>query len=123
METEAIRLRWNDYVQAWSDVGVEERKRLLQNSVAVSCVYTDPIAQCHGHAELIAHIEGFQKGLPGGRFETEAFIMHHDHALIGWHPVDANGVAQASGLDAVIFDAEGWLVQITGFAVTLPPER
>ena len=68
---------------------------------------------------LTAHIQGFQQGLPGGRFETELFVMHHNHALAGWHPVDANGTVQPSGVDAVIFNADGLLAQITGFPVAL----
>ena len=92
---------------------------LLGDSVAADCVYTDALAQCHGHAELTAHIRGFQQGLPGGRFETELFVIHHNHALAGWHPVDANGTVQPSGVDAVIFNADGLLAQITGFPVAL----
>ncbi len=120
MQPEIMRSTWDVYAKAWSNISAEERQRLLNESVSKACVYTDPRALCHGHAELTAHIQSFQKMVPGGGFETEAFTMHHNHALAHWRTVDASGAALPSGVDALVYDDEGLLVQITGFPV--PPQ-
>ncbi len=122
MQANAMRSTWELYAKAWSSVDPEERRRLLQGSIAPSCVYTDPVAQSHGRAELAGVMEQFQRNMPGATIEVDAFTSHHDHALVHWRAVDASGVPRLSGADAVLFDGDGLLARITGFLEIPPPQ-
>ncbi len=115
MQTEAMRSTWGLYAKAWSNVDDEERLRLLQESVAPSCLYLDPVARSHGREELAGVMRQFQGNMPGATIEVEAFTGHHDRALVHWRALDAGGVVRLPGADAMIFDADGLLTQISGF--------
>ncbi len=115
MRSETNRSAWELYAKAWSNVNPDERQELLRKSVARSCTYLDPVAQSHGREELAGVMEQFQRNMPGATIEVEAFTGHHDRALIHWRALDASGVARLPGADAVIFDADGLLAQISGF--------
>ncbi len=113
MQTETMRSVWTRYVNGWMNVDAEERQQMLQESVAPSCVYVDPDGQDQGHAGLTGRMEQFQRNFPGATIEIEKFAGHHDYALIHWRALDASGVVLLPGVDAVSFNEDGLLAQIT----------
>ena len=115
MEPKTMRSTWERYAMGWSNVGTDERQRLLRDTVAPACVYTDPVARCQGHAELAGVMRKFQGDIPGVTIEVEAFTGHGEYALVHWRARDAGGVARLSGADAVVFGADGLMSQIIGF--------
>ncbi len=120
MQTNDYRTTWEIYAKAWSGVDAAERQALLDQSVHPDCLYTDPMVQCRGHRELIAYLEQFQIGLPGGSFKTHSFRNHHDQALADWDMLDGSGSSANLGTSFVRFDESGRLVQITGFFAVRP---
>ncbi len=112
---EEFRSTWELYAKAWTAVSTVERQHLLEQSVGSDCIYSDPLVQCRGLGELIAYIEQFQQGLPGGAFSTQEFDEHHDQALATWNMVDARGTVLNPGTSFVRFDESRRLAQMTGF--------
>ena len=56
---------WNMYQSAWETIALDERPRLLEESVAPDILYTDPTSQTHGLDELVEHIGQFQSQFSG----------------------------------------------------------
>ena len=52
MNDEARLKTWNNYQAAWGPIDEDERRRLLEQSVAADCVYTDPGSQIEGTRRL-----------------------------------------------------------------------
>lgn len=114
---EEFRSTWELYAKAWTAVSTAERQHLLEQSVGSDCIYSDPYVQCQGLGELIAYIEQFQQGFPGGAFSTQEFAEHHDQALAKWNMVDARRTVLCPGTSFVRFDENRYLKQMTGFFV------
>ena len=106
---------WKRYQAAWSNISSEERKTLLSGSVAADAVYSDPTNVCHGLQELIAKIEQSQQKTPGAVFENTKFLTHHQQGLSNWTMRNKEGAALATGSSYARFNAEGMLIQMTGF--------
>ena len=115
MEMSRYQNTWEAYQSAWSDIPTDERRRILSRSVADDCVYSDPTDLCHGVDELITHIEGSQKKVPGARFRNDKLLVHHDQAMSNWTMFDGNGATVATGTSYARFRGDGRLVQMTGF--------
>ncbi|WP_246554004.1 nuclear transport factor 2 family protein [Bradyrhizobium ottawaense] len=84
MNDEARLKTWNAYQAAWGPVGESERRRLLEQSVAADCVYTDPGSQVAGREALMARIGQTQLKFPGACFRNDSFLEHHEQALFRW---------------------------------------
>ena len=66
MSSDTPEQRWNSYLAAYGPVTAGERERLLKQSVADDVVFTNPGGEGQTRAGLIAHIEDFQRKMPGG---------------------------------------------------------
>ena len=115
MPNDAYLSTWETYQSAWADQTPAERRALLEQSVAESCVYTDPTGLCCGRDELIARIERTQVHFPGASFENTAFADHHDQGLSHWTMHGADGETIAAGISYARFGEDGRLTTMTGF--------
>ena len=115
MTNEEYTATWKRYQAAWSAIGAAERKELLQGSVAADALYTDPTSECHGLQELTAKIEQSQEKTPGASFENTKFLSHHQQGLSSWTMRNSEGATVATGNSYARFNAEGLLIQMTGF--------
>ena len=106
---------WTAYQSAWADIRDDERRDLLEGSVAADCEYSDPAGDARGLDALIAYIGKFQEQFPGARFENDNFLVHHDQALATWRRLDPNGGPSAPGNSYAQFGPDGKLVRMTGF--------
>jgi hypothetical protein len=106
---------WNAYQSAWGPVGEQERRRLLERSVARNCVYTDPGSRAHGIDELAARIGQSQAKFPGARFRNDSFLEHHGQGLFHWTMYDGKGDVFLRGASFGRFGADGLLMEMTGF--------
>jgi hypothetical protein len=79
-----IEQRWNDYLAAYGAVGSDERLRLLEESVIDAVVFTNPGGQGESRLGLIAHIEAFQRNLPGASFSADRIYKHDREFLAIW---------------------------------------
>lgn len=106
---------WNTYQAAWSGVSDTERQRMLDESVAPDCVYTDPVSVSRGHRELTAKMQATQRNFPGATFRNDKFAQHHGQAISNWTMFDENGSAIFTGTSYARYGADGRLAQMTGF--------
>jgi hypothetical protein len=106
---------WHTYQAAWSGVTEAERQRMLDESVAPDCVYTDPTSVSHGHRELTAKMQATQRNFPGATFANDKFVHHHGQAISNWTMFDGNGNAIFTGTSYARYGEDGRLAQMTGF--------
>ena len=106
---------WNTYQAAWSGVSDNHRQRMLDDSVAPDCVYTDPVSVSRGHRELTAKMQATQANFPGATFRNDKFAHHHDQAISSWTMLNKDGDAIFAGTSYARFGDDGRLAQMTGF--------
>ena len=92
------------YLAAWSDISDAERARLLRASCTGNVVFTNPTQTRHGLTDVIEHLEGFQKRMPGGAFRMNNMVGWANHGLAEWQLLDAQGQPGFSGYDVLTFD-------------------
>lgn len=114
MSNEKVRI-YDLYLAAWSDVPVEQRARMLRESVSEHVVFANPQQTRRGIDEVIEHLEGFQQRSPGGSFRINNMVGWADHGLAEWQLVDAEGKAGPSGYDVLTFDDQGLISSILLF--------
>ncbi|WP_162249342.1 MULTISPECIES: nuclear transport factor 2 family protein [unclassified Rhizobacter] len=98
---------YETYLSAWGPVDDGRRLALLRDSLSEDVVFTNPIQTRRGIAEVIAHLEAFQKRSPGGLFRMNEMLGWENHGLATWQFVDAKGEAGFWGYDVVEFDPGG----------------
>lgn len=103
------------YLAAWSPISAAERRTLLDESLAEQVVFTNPQDVCRGKQAIAAHLEGFQRRIPGGSFRMNNMFGWGDWALAEWQLVDADGTAGFSGSDVITFDIDGMISEILLF--------
>jgi hypothetical protein len=106
---------WNTYQAAWSPVSATTRQRMLDESVAPDCVYTDPTSVSRGHGELTAKMQATQRNFPGATFRNDKFAQHHGQAISNWTMFDGNGNAIFTGTSYARYGEDGRLTGMTGF--------
>jgi SnoaL-like domain len=115
MNSEACLKTWNIYQSAWGPIDEAARRRLLQESVAVDCIYTDPVSQVHGIEALSTRIGQSQAKFPDAHFRNDSFLEHHGQGLFHWTMYDRNGSVFIKGSSYGRFGTDGRLLQMTGF--------
>ena len=67
---------------AW--VGAEERKQILNETLAEGFHYLGPRIECHGQEDVTRNLEAFQQRQTGGSFVLLDILGHHNVAMISW---------------------------------------
>lgn len=106
---------WEAYSIAWSMPDESDRLKLLELSLSPDCIYTDPLMQTIGYAQLSAYISELHKNIPGVAFVITDFKNHHDRSLAHWNMVNGNGNLLFEGASYGLYGADGRLTQMTGF--------
>lgn len=111
------------YCAVWDEADAERRAALLATVWAEGAAYTDPRADTRGAAELLSHIASVRASRPGAKIvRTSAVDLHHGIARFGWRVVEADGTPLPEGIDIVLFNQDGSLIErIVGFFGLLPP--
>jgi len=81
MPNDTLQQTYNSYLDAYNDIAVDERERLLRQSVAEDIVFTNPNAEGQGFGKLMEHIEQFQKQRKGASLKSNKLLAHHGHFL------------------------------------------
>lgn len=115
MPDEVYLENWKSYQAAWANIGDDERRALLERSVAPDCTYADPAGDANGLESLIVYIGKFQQQFPGAYFENDEFASHHGQALAAWRRLDRSGSPPVPGKSYARFGDDGKLVRMTGF--------
>lgn len=115
MSSDTPEQRWNSYLAAYGPVTAGERERLLKQSVADDVVFTNPGGEGQTRAGLIAHIEDFQRKMPGAYVKTEKVFAHHGEVLAVWSMYKRDDVKVATGYNFVRPDDDGRFSYMAGF--------
>lgn len=92
--------------------------RLLEESVADDCIYTDPSTdERHGRAELIATIQKNQAAFPGVSFRNDQMTDYDGQAMFEWTMYGASGPELVECVSYARFGADGRLTNMSGFFV------
>jgi hypothetical protein len=109
---------------AWNETDDEKRLALLETAWADEGTHVQPDMDVRlvGRQAFDEHIDAFQTNRPGEYFEWrgwQPWHVHHDRILIPWRLCAADGTTLLEGTDFGLIDADGRLVETTGF---YPPE-
>ena len=115
MTRDWVQKIWNAYLEAYGDVSRQERKRLLAESVSEDVLSTNPGDETQGLENLFAHVEQFQKRLPGSYFKINSLKFHHEQVLTEWTLFKADGSAVTTAHTYGVFNNEGRLKKLVGF--------
>jgi hypothetical protein len=109
------------YGAAWNEPDEARRAALLEVSYAEDGVYHDPTATAVGRAALVAHIGGYQAGLPGHSIDITSGVDSNG-AELRWAWAIRNGdTVVLEGVDFADLAADGRIQRIAGFFGPLPP--
>lgn len=106
---------WETYVAAWRNPSEAEKRAALQQAVAETAEYRDPLAEAKGHDSLIGYMLTFHQQAPGAYFATTYFLAHHDRSIARWNMVDQQGNVLGDGISYGQYGSDGKLVAMTGF--------
>lgn len=115
MTKDVVEQVWKTYLEAYGNVSVEDRKRLIEESVSDDVVSENPGDEAHGIEALIAHIEKFQQRLPGSYFKLDKLKFHHGQALAEWTLYKADGDPVTTAHTYGILNEQGRLRKLIGF--------
>jgi hypothetical protein len=115
MTDEKLLEIWNTYQDAWADVAVAERERLLTASVTADVVYTNPLNEGQGLGNLVNHVGGFQTQFPGAHFKTNKLLVQHGQLLAEWTMFNKDGSEFLTAHSYARFNEQGLLVHLAGF--------
>ena len=115
MVSDAHKNTWDTYTKSWSEQDTSKRLQLFEQCLNPDCVYTDPLAQATGYAQLSGYMSELQKNIPGVKFVTTDFKSHHDRSLTHWNMTDGKGNIFAQGASYGMYGDDGRLQQMTGF--------
>jgi hypothetical protein len=115
MQANTLEQHWHTYILAFNASAEAVRAPLLEQSVSLDVVFTNPGAEGKGRANLSAHIGQFHASKPGMFFTTDKVLARPDKLLAIWSMHRPDGVAVATGFNFVQPDADGRLQYMAGF--------
>ena len=106
---------YSRYVDGWKAISAEERRRIVEESLAADLSYITPNHAAGSRETAIADMVAFQTKFPGGRFDIGDVSAHHDVALLTWILVTSDGTAGAKGHDQIRV-RNGRIVELVTYA-------
>lgn len=101
---------------AWSEPDTPTRERILESIVAAHIEFHDKFSCIAGEDDLKAHLAAVHRFMPGVRLER---IGEHRHCqwrvLADWTARGPDGQPRGRGTNAFLLDADGRIVEVTGF--------
>ncbi len=115
MTIDTLQQIWKTYQDAWADIAVADRERLLRQSVADDVVFTSPLSEGQGFANLVTHITRFQEQFPGAYFKSNKLFTHHGQLLSEWTMYNRDGSEYLTAHSYARFNEQGRLTHLAGF--------
>lgn len=106
---------FESYLGAFATPSRAEQERLLRSSVADDVVYTNPGVEGRGLRNLLAHIDGFQRRFPGGRFRMNWLRQQHGQVLSEWTQLDQDGSELITAHSYARLNTDGRIAHLAGF--------
>ncbi|MBB5343888.1 nuclear transport factor 2 family protein [Tunturibacter empetritectus] len=116
MTIDSLKQLMNSYQTAYApDIAPMEQERLIRQSVSDDVVFSTPMAEGQGLANLLKHVAQFQKKNPGRYFKSNELLAHHGQLLSEWTMYNKDGSEFSSGHTHAHFNEEGRLTHLAGF--------
>jgi SnoaL-like domain len=107
----------DSYVAAWNEPDDDRRAALLESALAADLWYRDPMLEADSRDAFNAVLAGVQQQLPGHVLtRTSDVDAHHDLVRFNWALGIPGQSPTFTGVDIVMFDGDGKLHRIVGFA-------
>jgi len=104
------------WFDTWADPDAASRERTLARIAAPHLRFRDRYSNTDGVADLVAHIAGAQRFMPGFRMQRHGDVRHcQGMVLADFVARGDDGQERASGTNVFMFGADGHLESVTGF--------
>jgi uncharacterized protein YndB with AHSA1/START domain len=104
------------WFDAWADPDADSRERTLSRIAAPHLRFRDRYSNTDGVGDLVAHITGAQRFMPGIRMQRHGSVRHcQGTVLADFVARSSDGQDRASGTNVFVFGADGKLEWVTGF--------
>jgi uncharacterized protein YndB with AHSA1/START domain len=104
------------WFDAWADPDAASRERTLSRIASDTLRFRDRYSNTDGVADLVAHITGAQRFMPGIRMQRHGDVRHCQGTVLADFIAHASdGQPRASGTNVFVFGADGKLDWVTGF--------
>ncbi len=113
--TDKYREIWETYTSSWKSSSNEEKMELFKQSLEKDCTYTDPLTAVQGWEQLLTYMNEFHQQIPGGYFETNYFLTHHDKSIARWNMKNGEDVIVGEGISYGQYNDSGKLISMVGF--------
>ncbi len=115
MSDETLQSIWKSYQDAWADISLAERERLLRQSLTEDITFTDPGTQGQGFHNIMEHIGNFQQQFPGAYFKNNKLLSQHGQLLSEWTMFNKDGSEFLTAHSYAHFNEAGLLTHLAGF--------
>lgn len=103
------------WFDAWADPDVAARERTFSRIAAPELRFHDRYSNTHGIADLVAHVTGAQRFMPGIRMQRSGDIRHcQGTVLADFVAKSADGQPVATGTNVFVFGPKGTIESVTG---------
>lgn len=104
------------WFEAWADPDAASRARVLSRIAAANLRFRDRYSNTDGIDDLVAHIAGAQRFMPGIRMQRRGDVRHcQGTVLADFVARSSDGQDRGSGTNVFVFGADGRLEWVTGF--------
>jgi len=104
------------WFEAWADADAGRREQTLSKVAEATIRFRDRFSNIDGLAELVAHITGAQRFMPGFRMTRSGDVRQcQGTAVADWVAVGPDGNERARGLNVFVFNPRGQIESVTGF--------
>jgi uncharacterized protein YndB with AHSA1/START domain len=104
------------WFDAWADPDAAARKRTLATIAVPELRFKNRFSNTDGLDDLVAHITGAQRFMPGIRMKRSTDTRHcQGMVLADWLAQSPDGQPRARGTNLFVLDADGRIESVTGF--------
>jgi uncharacterized protein YndB with AHSA1/START domain len=107
------------WFEAWADPDVASRGHTLSRIAAPAVAFRDRYSHTDGIDDLVAHIGGAQRFMPGIRMQRDGAVRHCQGTVLADYVArSTDGRQIATGTNVFILGADGRVESVTGFMAT-----
>lgn len=110
-----LKATWDTYTESWKADTRQAKRILFESSLDSDCEYSDQLAQTEGWDALLDYMLDFHQQVPGGHFQTDYFLAHHNKSIARWQMKNGNNETLGEGISYGEYNSQGKLVSMTGF--------
>jgi uncharacterized protein YndB with AHSA1/START domain len=108
------------WFDAWADPDAASRTSTLSRIAVPSLSFHDRFSNTDGIDDLVAHIAGAQRFMPGIRMKRNGDVRHCQGMVLAEYVArSTDGQDRARGANVFVFDARGRIERVTGFMLML----